>query len=393
MEKYSITKCIRIDKQSKKTGKCPIYLRIRVRHRDMKLSTQLQVEVSKWDNNRQEPKDYVLRNKLNSIVTTLENGIYKANINEEILTVDLIKDIYTGKYRKKVDIMNTSFYDYFLNFTKKKEKEDLASGTIDKYYTTLNILKEFKKDVLISDINLNFIEKFDLYMKEVRGNQGGGRFNKHKNIKTVIFDMQKRGILIKNPYAFFKIPQAKRKETYLTHSELVKMRALKVTLKPFPNQLHVLNLYIFSCHCGLRFSDTLNLKWSNIDWERNIIRVEQIKTKTIVQTPLLPHARGTLLAYSRGQKLDTNDKIFPQLKEPTVNKNLKKFAKMAGIDKHITFHCGRHTFGTLLVQNGIDIYKISKYMGHSSVKMTERYLQYNLDLDEEEIKQLNKAFC
>lgn len=61
---------------------------------------------------------------------------------------------------------------------------------------------------------------------------------------------------------------------------------------------------------------------------------------------------------------------------------------MAGIEKHITYHSSRHTFATLLVLDGVDIYKIQKYLGHKSVTMTERYLKYDLSIAKESVKEI-----
>lgn len=92
---------------------------------------------------------------------------------------------------------------------------------------THNVLKEFREDFKILDISLSFIEEFDDHMREVNGNSGGGRNPKRKNQRTVILDMLKHEIPIKNPYSWFKIPQANTKEVYLDHSEFEAMRKLR----------------------------------------------------------------------------------------------------------------------------------------------------------------------
>ncbi len=81
--------------------------------------------------------------------------------------------------------------------------------------------------------------------------------------------------------------------------------------------------------------------------------------------------------------LNSDEKIFYNYAEPTVNQTLRKHSKLAGINKHITYHSSRHTFATLLVVDGVDIYKISKYLGHKSVNMTQRYLKYDLSIARE----------
>jgi hypothetical protein len=73
-------------------------------------------------------------------------------------------------------------------------------------------LKEFKENIRISDISLPFIEKFDDHMREVNGNSAGGRNPKHKNLRTVILDMQKRNLSVDNPYSGSKYQAPKQKK-------------------------------------------------------------------------------------------------------------------------------------------------------------------------------------
>jgi site-specific recombinase XerD len=95
-------------------------------------------------------------------------------------------------------------------------------------------------------------------------------------------------------------------------------------------------------------------------------------------------ARDILMEWSNnGTLLNSDEKIFYNYAEPTVNQTLRKHSKLAGINKHITYHSSRHTFATLLVVDGVDIYKISKYLGHKSVNMTQRYLKYDLSIARE----------
>ena len=96
-----------------------------------------------------------------------------------------------------------------------------------------------------------------------------------------------------------------------------------------------------------------------------------------------------LLEKIRNKAINESDKVFYQFSEPTVNQTLRKQTRLAGIDKHITYHSSRHTFATLLVMDGVDIYKISKYLGHKSVNMTQRYLKYDLSIAKESAKDIS----
>lgn len=348
MAEYSITNWMRTDKPKKRNGKYPIYLRIRVKNKETKVPTGLDVAKDRWDDKKKEPKDKALLIQLNKKREEIDLHINRTLADGQILTIDLIKDFCSGK--KIVKPENKSFFDYYLAFVERKRKENIDSQTIKVYKTTYNILKEFKNDILISDISLSLIEDFDDYMVEVRGNAPGGRNPKHKNLRTVILDIEKHNIPINNPYKWFKIPQANTKEIYLDKNELEAMRSLRSKLSHSSTMYKVLQMYLFSCYCGLRYSDAIDLKWFHIDFEKKFIKKEMIKTRSEVITPLFTMARAVILEISNGKKLiNTTKNVFHKYSETTVNHTLVKLTDMAHINKHITYHSSRHTFATTIM--------------------------------------------
>ena len=75
-----------------------------------------------------------------------------------------------------------------------------------------------------------------------------------------------------------------------------------------------------------------------------------------------------------GERRDSDNLVFEGLTDPSwINRPLKKWIAAAGITKHITFHCARHTNATLLLANGTDIYTVSKMLGHTNVRTTQIY--------------------
>ena len=94
---------------------------------------------------------------------------------------------------------------------------------------------------------------------------------------------------------------------------------------------------------GARTGEIMALKLEDIDFENSIVRKTMIKTKTDVITPLFPMARDILMEWSKnGVLLNRDEKIFYNYAEPTVNQTLRKHSKLAGINKHITYHMRRH---------------------------------------------------
>jgi len=139
------------------------------------------------------------------------------------------------------------------------------------YMNTYNALKAYRQIIDITDINLTFIEDFDIFLRDVRRNEDGGRANKHKHLKTIILDMVKHDLPIKNPYPLFKMPKCKVKETYLEKAEIELFRNLYNKLPKTEMLFKCLEMYLFACYCGLRLSDVVTLQWNHIDFENGLI--------------------------------------------------------------------------------------------------------------------------
>ena len=187
------------------------------------------------------------------------------------------------------------------------------------------------------------------------------------------------------------MPSSETREVYLDKTELAIFIKHCNGFGNSSTEYKIMEMYQFTCYTGLRFSDVLVLQWKHIDFENEMIRKIMIKTKSEVITPLFPLAKAILMEkLAKNQTLLGSDcKVFQNYTETTVNKTLRKHTKLAGIDKQVTFHSSRHTFATLLVKDGVDIYKIQKYLGHKSFNMTERYLKYDLSIAKESAKDIS----
>ena len=387
MTDYSISTCIRNDKPLKRNNKYPVYLRVRVYNRETKVPTNIEVDKNGWDVKRREPKEKSLKIVLSKKILGLESYLNNCIACDTELSIELVKDFFATK--KHVTPKQDSFYDYYLAYVERRKK-DLNKETIRVYMTTYNVLKAFKPKLRLSDINLSLIEGFDEYMRVTNGNADGGRYPKHKNLKTVLLDMQKHDIPVKNPYPLFKMPQPNVKEVYLDKEELDAFRKMYVQLPEGTTLFKSLEMYLFSCYCGLRISDVVTLKWSEVDLENSLIVKTQVKTKEEVKAPIFEYTRALLLKKSNsGKLLGTDGYVFGDSCIQVINRRLKELAEMAGVDKHITFHSSRHTFATLLVMDGVSIYKIQKFLGHKSVGMTERYLKYDLKMAQVNMEQID----
>lgn len=126
---------------------------------------------------------------------------------------------------------------------------------------------------------------------------------------------------------------------------------------------------LFSCLTGFRFSDILALKWENFETYPDgghAVRLRTEKTETETLNPISQEAYNLCGEKSTGL-------VFKGFKKSLLQAPLQKWIESAGITKHITFHCFRHTFATLLVSSGSEIYTVSKMLTHKNVSTTQIY--------------------
>lgn len=225
-------------------------------------------------------------------------------------------------------------------------------------------------------------------------NTTGGRYNKplSEAAKSLYFDVVvialnkavKDELLPMNPahkIAYKDRPQqGEATKQYLTFDEV---KALIAT----PCKYDVVKqAFLFACFCGLRYSDIKGLEWGKIQETTQgemQLEIKQQKTKEPLYLPLSPNALQWLP--ERGDAKD-GDKVFDLPHVSTVEKFLPRWAKDAGVNKHVTFHVSRHTNATLMLSFGADIYTVSKLLGHTNVKTTQIYAKI---VDENKRKAVN----
>lgn len=189
---------------------------------------------------------------------------------------------------------------------------------------------------------------------------------------TILNKAVREGLIMTNPANELetrdKPKKAPTKREYLTLDEV---RTLSdVSLEAYPD---IKRAFLFACFCGLRYCDIQALRWANItkttDGGRQVEIIQQ-KTKEPVYLPLSANALQWMPERSRKS---VSEKVFRLPVLGTINYYLKLWAKEAGIFKPLTFHIARHTFATLTLTYGADIYTVSKLLGHTNIHTTQIY--------------------
>lgn len=266
-------------------------------------------------------------------------------------------------------LQKANFMEYFEQLGNKKEP-----NTKTAWENTLRHLNEFQgKKITFENVNSRWLEKFQEYLrKELSNNSVLTYMNK---INAALNQAVKEKIITENPLRYINKPKKEETEiVYLTQDEIQKI----IDTDFFDEETK--NAFLFSCYTGLRVSDIMVLKWKHI--KNNKIHLTQTKTKNAVYIPLNSNALNIL------EKQKHNEEFVFNLSEhpASINRTSKKLFKKAEINKKVHFHCARHTFATLLVTSGVNIFTISKLMGHKDIKST---LVYAKVMDEEKEKAVN----
>lgn len=211
-------------------------------------------------------------------------------------------------------------------------------------------------DVLLQDMTAQWFMKF-CKLLDSRGFKANTIRYYCQLIKTVLGKAQTDGLIQSVPKTSDAIPRAEQSmRVFLTIDELRKLAATPC------KRADVKRAFLFCCYTGLRISDAKKLRQSDI--VNDVIVIRQTKTKDPVRVPLNTSAKALL---------EDGGLPFNIHNEVTINKDIRRWVKLAGIDKHVTYHCSRHTFATLSITSGVDIYTVSKLLGHQNVNTTQVY--------------------
>lgn len=299
------------------------------------------------------------------------DGIRKLR-QREYDNADLYSDTESAQVEQK-ERSQQNFVEYF-NATAKKRHAQSSDSIRVNWKRAYELIKLFAGDALpFSKIDNRFADDFKLYLLSAPcgGNKSG---TISRNTAVTYFSIFKAalkqafvdGYLTTDLSAKIKgIPEQESRREYLTVEELN-------ILAGTPCERDVLKrAALFSALTGLRHCDIQKLRWKEISMNGNQAQLHftQQKTKGVEYMPISQQALDLC-----GEPREPEQLVFEDLPDPAwISKPLKRWIEAAGITKRITFHCFRHTYATLQLSSGTDIYTVSKMLGHTNVKTTQIY--------------------
>jgi len=248
-----------------------------------------------------------------------------------------------------------------------------TTGTASVYRNVLGLAEKFfGNDFVVENLTKDKIKEFFGFVGNAKN-----RNNPKKKLSTTtqhlycsVFNTVLRHAADEGlvPYDISKrikiVQKDENERQYLTVEEVQLLARQKLS---YPYK----KAFVFSCLTGLRESDIERLKWHDVVEQDGFTRIifRQKKTKSMEYLDISAQACKIM-----GPRKDGSEMVFPRFKCTSLtNKRLRKWIKSVGIDKHITFHCARHTFAVMMLTIDTDIYTVSKLLGHKELSTTQIY--------------------
>jgi len=410
----NITYNVMLSDRANKDGTFNLYLRITQNRKHRKLKLDIRLEKARYFLKKAKYGKWITEHpKAKAYNDSIEQEIEKAKQHQRdikksgIATPEVIISRIAG-----------SDSDSFFQYANMRAQYFYDSGgyrNYKKYKSFISKLQAYLKgkDLTFAEITLKLITGFESYLKK-QPNSRQPQFMLHKNtvarhlivFRSIVNEAINNGLMnaADNPFLVHRPKETKTTKEKLTAEEIDVLNGLE--LAKYSPMWHSRNYFMFSFYCaGIRAGDLMSLKWNSIS-KAGRLGYQMSKTKQTKSIKLQPKALEILKFYKR-KASKANEYIFPLLnnaapyaiagneqeraslpadiqvmmykdisaKNAAINKQLKKLAELAGISKKISFHISRHSFSNIARQKGISVYDVSKMLGHSSIKITETYLQ------------------
>ena len=311
---------------------------------------------------------------------------------------EMLKSTWGYRLRKDRQI---NFLDYFKAYVDNYTKKDVrvVEQAYREFVKFLNETPNFEKyaknlkpEYLSKDMMLSFTEYLNGKNEDgIERHKGIGALSVYKRFKTFINYAIEHDVIIENPCkgVVIKIDDNILRKDVLSLDEI----EILINTHYVGENINIRKAFILSLYCGLRFCDVKDLTFANVDYSNKLLKFEQNKTKG--------HSNNS------GVVIPLNDDLLSLIGEPTEDikrtdlifslpshtmclKALRRWVKTAGIDKHITWHCARHSFAVNILNNGANIKTVASLLGHSGLSQTEKYTRAIDSLKQDAINSLPK---
>ena len=359
--------------KSKANGTTAILCRITIDGASVVITTGESIKPHSWSVKRGETTDKKINQRLQTFRENVEQGYNTLLYKYGAVSAELLKNYLQGIGRTPTTLLALSANEL------KAQRESKSEGTYSNNLCSDRQLNSFvrsrgEKDILLTALTIDFFDDYRFYLK--KEGYAPATINGHLCwLSRLMYRAVGQGTIRFNPFEEAKYEAVERKPRFLSKGDVAKLLAF-----PLQDEGAELSrrMFLFSVFTGFSFADLQSLRVSQIETNnegKRYIRKARQKTEVESLIPLHPIAEQILALYTKEQSRG-DYKIFPDtMSDWKLLRHLKAVGLACGIRTPLTWHCARHTFGTLTLEAGVPIESIAKMMGHSSIASTQIYAQ------------------
>ena len=370
--------------KKRKDGSVPLYLRVTKDRKSSYIATKQYLLEKDWDKEKclvkkSHPNSTYLNNYLSEKVAELQRSVIKKEISSKHVTSSAIK--------KDVTVTSTNFF----NYSEQLNELRLKNGKISTYKRFKSLNKKIEgftntRNFNLGEIDVEWLRLFESHLKSA-GNKYSTIGTALRGVRAILYQAIRDGFLEQkeNPFFNFSIKSSKAHKEKLSLEEIKKIENLE--LEKDTLIWHVKNYFLFSFYCaGIRVGDVIFLTKSNIrngrlEYEMGKTGVEKsilLNKQSLAILSFYAKSSSTYLFPIANEDRDLDNPLVRERekasKSALINKYLKKIADKIETDVHLSFHISRHSFADFARKKKMNVYDISKALGHSSIAITEAYL-------------------
>ena len=414
---------IRMDAKPNEFGEYPVVIMYCTMGKAVRKTTDIKVAPEHWLDGKDNkyvkggrdgnPKAALLNNKLKNFKDTYDKMINEhLGDGNKIITEAALRAILNGTYQqhKEKEEGKVPFIPFVLEHNETLYKTDKIGVSVwenvkcymnkfGKFLRTMKRMNTNENNILYCrDITVDLIKDYIIWRKEMEGNTNGTINKALSPIFKAVKVCCRKGWISREECeeicdlylnAEGKSLDDSMEKEFLTIEQLRKFKELTGKAK-YDRTREYADVFLFACFTGLRWSDLISLRWSEIDMDKNMISHMQYKGHTrrakMLHIPLNDTSREILKRWNgrydefvfgllpSGYDL-SDEAAFLKVKnaaDRTINQSLQSIGDKMGLPFNLHIHLGRHTYAMMALNGGVDIKTTSSLLGHASTQITER---------------------
>lgn len=366
--------------ETRADGTVPVLGRIRIGSSMVQFSAKVNVSEKLWDvkSGRAKGKSKAATNvnaELDNLCVAIHSAYKELQLkSDNVLALD-VKNAFQGIATEQDTLVK--HYEYLNEKFYKNVGVNRSVDTYKRYCVALNHLKKFLhkkykvRDMAFQALNSTFVKSFDLYLRADLGFSNHTIVNIMARLHLVIKSAMDNGLIRQDPFIDYEYISQPLVARCLSEEEF---NLILKTPLPKDNMNLVRDVFIFSCMTGLAFSDLRNLTPEHLKQAEDgvwWIHTARKKTGTPCHIPLMELPLQLIKKY---KGISDKGRLFPMLSCSKTNINLKKIAKICGIERCLTFHQARHTYASLItLSQGVPMDTVRELLGHRDWRSTRIY--------------------